>query len=289
MQKSMTAFALDRVKIGNCSYQVVITSVNRKTFDLQLILPDALAHLCQDLRMALQKLGGRGAIICKATPIEMWEDGDLVKAMGLQHEQLTQIAKKLGYCERDVTFDLLLNHLQKMQKVEMPLQIEMDLWNAIFQKWDQERSREGAAIEQELEMRALHIRALCHDFNEKLSLITPGIAEEMANLAARYTESGATGLSGAIEQHQYIAAAMTLLEKSDPAEELARLGFHIESFLKRLKGEAESGKFLELLLGECQREASTLSAKVRSSLLSAIAVEIKYEIEKMKEQVLNLV
>ncbi len=87
--------------------------------------------------------------------------------------------------------------------------------------------------------------------------------------------------------------AALLAERSDVSEELARLRSHVEQFQKLLAGAGETGKKLDFLLQEMQREANTLLSKTpgvesEGLAITGLALEVKSDIEKLREQAQNV-
>ena len=101
-------------------------------------------------------------------------------------------------------------------------------------------------------------------------------------------------LSGVqIDPARLAQEAALLAERSDVSEELARLRSHVEQFQKLLSGAGETGKKLDFLLQEMQREANTLLSKTpgveaEGLAITTLALEIKSDIEKLREQALNI-
>jgi len=122
-----------------------------------------------------------------------------------------------------------------------------------------------------------------------------GLATTLRPAFARRLESRLKELLGGtgIEPQRLAQEAALLAERSDVSEELDRLRSHLQQFGKLLDGAGELGKKLDFLLQEMQREANTLLSKtpgVESEALeiTGLALEIKAEIEKLREQVQNI-
>jgi uncharacterized protein (TIGR00255 family) len=151
------------------------------------------------------------------------------------------------------------------------------------------------------EMRRAEGRHLVADLRERLGRITEqaeqvrGLAVSLRPAFARRLEARLKELLGdsAIDQARLAQEAALLAERSDISEELDRLRSHLQQFTKLLDGAGELGKKLDFLLQEMHREANTMLSKtpgVESEALAitGISLEIKAEIEKLREQVQNI-
>ncbi len=121
------------------------------------------------------------------------------------------------------------------------------------------------------------------------------LAEKMRPAFAKRLETRIRELlgDGALDPSRLAQEAAILAERSDVAEELARLASHISQFAKLLDSAGEAGKKLDFLLQEMQREANTLLSKTpgveaEGLQVTSLALEIKSEIEKLREQVQNI-
>jgi uncharacterized protein (TIGR00255 family) len=121
------------------------------------------------------------------------------------------------------------------------------------------------------------------------------LAEKMRPAFAKRLETRIHELlgDGALDPSRLAQEAAILAERSDVAEELARLASHISQFAKLLDSAGEAGKKLDFLLQEMQREANTLLSKTpgveaEGLQVTSLALEIKSEIEKLREQVQNI-
>jgi uncharacterized protein (TIGR00255 family) len=96
------------------------------------------------------------------------------------------------------------------------------------------------------------------------------------------------GEDATIDQARVAQEAALLAERSDITEELVRLGSHREKFLQIMAAEGPLGRKLEFLLQEMHRETNTIGAKAQDAPVSQMVVEIKSELERMREQLQNV-
>jgi uncharacterized protein (TIGR00255 family) len=154
-------------------------------------------------------------------------------------------------------------------------------------KLDDMRHTEGRHLAEELRSRLAKIGEQAEKVRELAVSLTPAFARRLQN---RLKEL----LSGSgIEPARLAQEAALLAERSDISEELDRLRSHLQQFAKLLDGAGELGKKLDFLLQEMHREANTMLSKtpgVESEALTitALSLEIRAEIEKLREQVQNI-
>ncbi|MCX8016665.1 MAG: YicC family protein, partial [Rhodocyclaceae bacterium] len=154
------------------------------------------------------------------------------------------------------------------------------LCDAVLGEFLASRAREGARLAEALHERVGRMRAAVAKVEPTLPA---AIADYSERLAARLREAVAALDEERIRQEIGLFAA-----KIDVAEELARLGAHLDEVERVLAQGGAVGKRLDFLMQELNREANTLAAKSVSAAVTAVALELKLLIEQMREQVQNL-
>lgn len=149
---------------------------------------------------------------------------------------------------------------------------------------DQMREREGRALGRELSERLTSLRAMAEEARQ----LSGGAAERQLGrlrerLARLLADLGATPDAARLETELALLA-----DKGDVTEELVRLGSHCDQFETLLGDSAPVGRRLDFLLQEMSREANTLGSKSQDVKLSHLVVDIKSQLEKIKEQVQNV-
>lgn len=277
----MTGSFFGTISKGNHSFQVSIVSVNRKFFDLQLHAPDFLTSWNAPLRLLIQKVASRGAITVR---IHRLDTSQIKEDLRKKKILLEGVAQDLGYAPQEISFSLLLSTPYVQSSIEEILfcQSVSEQWQILIDGWDSERIKEGNKITSELLERIFRIEKLTRQVEKEQKEEIPLKAGQIARCAERYLSPGYT-------QEQFLSAAIELVAKAEPAEEVQRIFFHAERFKAALAKEPMCGKLLDFIAQELQREVTTLGAKVIGVEIVALIIEIKCEIEKIKEQVQNLV
>jgi uncharacterized protein YicC (UPF0701 family) len=152
------------------------------------------------------------------------------------------------------------------------------------------REREGARLADVLRERVAHLRALAAKAQPLLPAV---VARQRERFLERWNEAlAASGAANSVApqalQERALNEAAAFAIRIDVAEELARLGSHLDEIERLLDAGGELGKRLDFLIQELHREANTLGAKSAALELTAVSVDMKVAIEQMREQVQNL-
>ncbi len=290
MLKSMTGFGRTEQSVGDKTFLIDIKSLNGKQFELNLKMPAFLKPFEFDIRKVLSDGLVRGSIDCtinlketgNAKPITI--NTDLAKAY---YKPLIQLASELNLETTD-----LLSTILKLPEVITPSsdtltdeewsQFKMALAQAI-DNLNAHREQEGKSLKQELILRINNIVAqqqnvMSLEPNRKVK-IREGIAKLLEENVGKENYDG-----NRLEQE-----LIYYIEKIDITEEQVRLKNHCEYFDTILNEEEESkGKKLSFILQEIGREINTTGAKAYDAAIQKNVVLMKDELEKAKEQVLNV-
>jgi len=296
---SMTGYAQARGQANGWGLRVSVKSVNHRFLDLRLRMPEGFDLYESRIRQLLRDHIVRGHVDVTvnfdaqdATAVQV--NQQLVAAYLSAAEELRQKTK--AATGMDVVGLLRLPGVIGGTGPAVPDSEEQqeDLWQAIsaslqeaLLKLDDMRRSEGAHLVKTLRGRISTIAEQAAQVETLTITLRPAFARR---LQARLQEV----LGGAgIDPARLAQEAALLAERSDISEELERLRSHLRQFTKLLDGAGEVGKKLDFLLQEMQREANTMLSKtpgVESEALAitGLALEVKSEIEKLREQVQNI-
>jgi uncharacterized protein (TIGR00255 family) len=294
--KSMTGYAQARAVESGWSLRVTIRAVNHRFLDLHLRIPEGFEPLEPRIRQILRERVRRGHLDFTlhyelAGPAAVGVNHDVAaaylkavnslrKEFGIQTEpDLASILRLPGVIGAAATS--VEGELERLESV-----VARCLSEAL-DKLDRMREQEASHLREEMSARLRHIAAL----DAQLEALAEGARPAFAKrLAARLQELlGEVPLDPArLAQEASIAA-----ERSDVSEELARLRSHVQQFESLLAGASDVGKKLDFLLQEMQRESNTLLSKTPGNDaeglgITRLGLEIKSEIEKLREQVQNI-
>ena len=295
--RSMTGFAQSSVQEEGFSLSLSLRSVNHRTLDLHFNLPDQLCHLEPALRREVAAFRPRGHLQIRvsleqaaaATPAVNEALADkyidlfrrLAERSGISLETAMQALPQLPGV---VSF----NNLTATQPVSSAVEsVVLRAVREALRDWDAMRAREGSLIEDELRCRSGAISVSVERLQTLRDQMLP-VAQ--AKLRERLQEWLG---QDAIDAARLAQEAAVLAERTDVSEEILRLKAHLAQFPETLGSDAEVGKKLDFLLQEIQREVNTLLAKTtglgESGLsMTQAALDIKGEVEKLREQVQNL-
>ena len=295
----MTGYATVRSEHQGWSIRVSVKSVNHRFLDVKLRLPESLEPYEIRLRQAVRDRIHRGHVDIhvsvepgKAAPVHV--NQELLRAYLRAADELRQQTK--AKAELDLVSLLRLPGVigglalelldSEEEQEEFGKILETQLREALG-KMDEMRRAEGRHLSEELRERTMRIGTLVEQVRGLVETLRPSFARR---LDSRLKDL----LSGnSIDPARLAQEAALLAERSDISEELDRLRSHLQQFAQLLDSAGELGKKLDFLLQEMQREANTMLSKtpgVESEALAimGIALEIKAEIEKLREQVQNI-
>lgn len=146
------------------------------------------------------------------------------------------------------------------------------------------RKKEGQSLHQDISARMRTIR----DLNDQLARHRDDVrAELLASYQQRVQEIAAVAGTD-VSQDRIAQEVVVMVEKGDIAEELTRLGHHLDQTEKAIGGREAAGKKLDFLSQEMLREINTMGSKSRSAAIRTLVVELKTELERIREQVQNV-
>jgi uncharacterized protein (TIGR00255 family) len=269
---------------------VEIQSINRKHFEAQVHLPKELSRFEIDVRKWVSESVFRGQISVRLqwTPSrEMLEASlpDLAVLKGVQ-EGFLHLAKGLGLESKQIDLPLILEHAPEKERTGLVQEEAVEALQACV----------GKALEALSQMRAKEGKALVSDIQRRLEEIQKKSCqvEELSKLAPermreKWLEKMESLFPKGADLDERIAREVALLaERIDITEELIRLKSHFAQFEECLKASGPVGKKMEFVVQEIGREINTLGAKSSEAKISYLVVEMKTELEKIREQVQNI-
>lgn len=290
MLKSMTGFGRAEKSVGNKTFLVDIKSLNGKQFELQLKLPAFLKPFEFDIRGILSSRLGRGSVDCmislkdtgSAKPVTI--NTDLARAY---YQPLAELSAALNLDPSHI-----LSTLVKLPEVITPSSdtLTSEEWNEFEQvllsaaeDLNIHRLDEGKSLEEDLRVRIQNIQKL----QEEVIRLEPLRQVKIRDGITRLLEEN-------VGRENYDANRLEqeliyYIEKIDISEEQVRLRNHCDYFLSVLgENEDSKGKKLSFILQEIGREINTTGSKAYDSTIQKCVVLMKDELEKAKEQVLNV-
>lgn len=290
MIKSMTGYGIAVFDSGNTKYTVEIKSLNSKFLELSLRLPKSLSDKEFQLRTDCSKQIERGKVNFTITAEQA---ASVVKAAGIDttllrhyYAQLKEVSTELGELSGNL-LQLVLG-LPEVVKYEEET-VSEDEWkvvektvNQALAAFQQFRSNEGGVLENDIRQRIGLIMT-------NLKLIESEEPKRVPLIKERLNQylSEAVGREG-IDQNRFEQELIYFIDRLDITEEKVRLKSHCDYFLETLKSADANGKKLGFISQEIGREINTIGSKANDAAIQKLVVTMKEELEKIKEQLLNV-
>ncbi len=292
MIRSMTGFGDASSHVGNVAYSVEVRSVNNKFLKTTIRVPERLASLEPELEQMIRAVVSRGSVTLTVTCSESGEAAAHTVNAAALRRYAEQIAGALG---------VQVGTLNLAQLVSLPgvLQPPGDEESRLHTARDAIRPLVNLAMEHLIQMRTREGVALTDDLTGHLDLIGERLSrlQEIApRVVVDYERRLKARMEALLGEAEVITEPETLVreiavyaEKTDIAEELARLGEHLRHFKDLLASTEERplGRTLDFLSQELLREANTIASKSPDAEMSRLIVEIKGSIDRIKEQAAN--
>ena len=295
MINSMTGFGR---AAGSMSprYGVAVTvkSVNHRFLEVGVRLPEFLWELESTVRAIVSETFSRGKtdIVIRVQRTSQPEYNVRINTQiaNTVVPQLRGIADELGLGSTFSGSDLLrVPDLLQVEAIESEI---TDEEREALSKTVREalaaaqsmRSKEGETLRTDISSRLATIR----DLQQKLAAHREEIRAELLTAFRQRVQEIATSAGIEVAEERIAQEVVMMIEKGDIAEELTRLTHHVEQMEKAIAGSEAAGKKLDFLSQEMLREINTMGSKSRSAALRTLVVELKTEVERIREQVQNV-
>lgn len=291
MVKSMTGYGRAEDTLNGCTITVELRSVNNRYLDCNVRMPRLYLFAEETIKSRVQNTISRGKVDVFVTLDST--GGEQVQVSVNQpladgyYAALTQLAERYGL-SKDISVSLLSRFPDVLlaekaeEDVEQRAQDICSVLDRALADFDQMRTREGARLEADVLSRAARIEELVGKVEERSPQT---VAEYRAKLEARMNEV----LSNTqLDPARILTEAAIFADKVAVDEETVRLRSHIGQLRHMLEQGGTTGRKLDFLIQEFNREANTIGSKCNDVETARMVVDIKAEIEKIREQVQNL-
>ena len=291
MIKSMTGFGRSTYENEGREYIVEIKSVNNRFNDVNIKMPRNLNYLEDKIRKEILNNISRGKV---EVSIQLNNNSDLGKKINLN----TDIAKKYIEELKKLTQETsIIDNINIMDVAKFPdvlnirineeaeEVIQKELFTALegaINSFLDMRQKEGSKIKVDLENRIEVIKQKI----EQISSISAGLVDEyIVKLETRIKELLKTDV---VDQTRLAQEVVIYSDKCSVEEEITRLKSHISQFLNLLNENIAIGKKLDFLIQEMNRETNTIGSKANNLEITNFVVDIKTELENIREQIQNI-
>ncbi|KEQ29818.1 YicC/YloC family endoribonuclease [Pedobacter antarcticus] len=287
----MTGFGLASTDQDNTKFAVEIKSLNSKFLELNLKLPRAFADKELLLRNICSKDIERGKVNVSIS-IERSEEnlkGATINAALLSkyYKQLEAINVDLGANSNNLlqavlSFPDVISYTEEVVN-EGEWDVLQTTFQAALKSFNQFRETEGAVLKEDLELRIQNILSFFRQVEELAPLRIPQIRARLN----QFLEEHAGKIN--VDQNRLEQELIYYIDKLDITEEKIRLQSHCNYFIETLKSKDANGKKLGFISQEIGREINTMGAKANDAQIQQLVVGMKEELEKIKEQLLNVI
>ena len=290
MIKSMTGFGRAKFEQNGREYTVEIKSVNHKYSDISIKMPRTISYLEEKVKKEISKAISRGKVDVSIT---LENNSEIGKSVRLNTELAKEYVKELRrLCDEarleeniSATEIVKLPEVLKLQSNEEDETIEKELIQTVTlatNNFVDMRQKEGVSIAEDLKKRIKKI----DEQISKISEYSTGLVEEyVVKLEERIKELLKTDI---IDEARLAQEVVIYSDKCSVEEELTRLKSYVKQFLELLETDEPCGKKLDFIIQEMNRETNTIGSKSGSLDITNLVIEIKTEIENVREQIQNI-
>ncbi len=291
MIKSMTGYGRGQQIIDGREITVEIKSVNHRYFEFSARVPRAYGYLEEKLKSFVQNKVSRGKVDVGVTIFN-------IEGKDAQIEVNQSIA--VGYIDAlrkanetiGLTDDLALSQLIRLPDIFNVVKTTEDeevIWNLVKTVADEAlnnfvsmRETEGQKMKDDIKSRLAYISELVEKVEKRSPLVTEAYRERLYNKISEILNDKK------IDEQRILTEAAIFSEKTAVDEETVRLKSHIHQFTELLDSTESVGRKLDFLIQEFNRESNTIGSKAQDVEITRIVVELKSEIEKIREQIQNI-
>ncbi|MBL7966570.1 MAG: YicC family protein [Prolixibacteraceae bacterium] len=290
MIRSMTGFGKTEFEVGNKKITLEIKSLNSKQLDINTRVPALYREKDIEIRRLISEMLIRGKVDFALYLDNLGtESTSKINAAIVKdyHRQLSEVYRDLNL---EVNESIMQTIMRLPDTVKMTYEeLDETEWLVVrenlvktLDELNRFRDQEGQALRIDIESNIKNILDL-------LAQVDPHENQRMDNVKARILESlEALQLNGNMDKNRFEQELIYYMEKLDINEEKVRLANHCSYFTETMNEDEPSGRKLGFIAQEIGREINTLGSKANESNLQRIVVQMKDNLEKVKEQVLNV-
>lgn len=291
MMKSMTGFGRAEVTEGDYKFTVEIKSVNHRYLDTNIKMPKKFSFFESSIRNLLKQYMQRGKVDVFIS-YEDYSEGNVCikynKEIAAEyHKYLQEMAEQFGL-ENDIRVSTLSRYPEVFTMEEQTID-EKTLWNVLEKALKQAaegfvetRIKEGEALKNDLLNKLDGMLSHVDYIEERSPQVVGEYRAKLEEKVKEFLESSQ------IDENRILTEVTIFADKTCVDEETVRLRSHIEATKRALEEGDGIGRKLDFIAQEMNREANTILSKVSSLDISDHAIELKTEIEKVREQIQNI-
>jgi uncharacterized protein (TIGR00255 family) len=293
MINSMTGYGEAQGESNGISYAVTIKTVNNRYFKTAVKLPELAAFLEEDIEKLLRKNLSRGTVNyvlrLKEAPVDVLFDIDEA-ALRAVSQKLNRVKSSDGI-EGTIELGNLLNlpgvirpASPDAEQIEQIRAVVLRISQEALDKLKQMRAVEGGFLEADLKK---HCKAIEHDI-EQINARTPIVLQKYTEKLKKRVNELLAHAELKLDEESLVREVALFADRSDISEEIARLDSHLQQFAQCCQANDQAGRRLDFISQEMLREANTIASKASDTEITSFVVDIKCQIDRIKEQVQNV-
>lgn len=292
MLRSMTGYSKTQIADDNVSFDVEIRSLNSRFKDIRINIPYEIRPLEDGIRRAVMKRIKRGRIdltirITKGkveTEYEVIVNHSLIDSYLNALKEISDrfnVEVKPTLENLAVLKDAITIEAREVE-IETIQEIIVKLIEDALDELDKMKLKEGAEIEEDLNKRLKSIETLIDAIEARAPIVVENFRERLKKRISEFLSDYEP------DENRLLQEVAIFSDRSDISEEITRLRSHIKQMKEAMAMDDAVGRRLDFLIQEMNREANTISSKSGDALISQKVVDIKAELEKMREQIQNI-
>lgn len=288
--KSMTGYGRATAAWGTATLTVQVSSVNRRTLDLTVLLPAGGEMLEMDVCEAVRRYAARGKVMVRVelsgsagSSTIVWDDASVQAT--LRRLQALAEAQGLAFAPNPEVIWLVANAHRQNGLVfdgESARDTVLDALEEALRTFAAMRAKEGEALLIDFLGRHASLQQLVDAIATRAPEVAPAYREV---LLKRLREAG---LELDPSDDRVLREIALFADRCDVTEEITRLRSHLDQFAALLRGDGEIGRKCEFLLQEMGREVNTIGSKANDLTIARHVIELKNELERVREQIANV-
>jgi len=291
MIKSMTGYGRAHEIVDGRDILVEIRSVNHRYNEFSSRVPRAYGYLDEKLKSLLQESVSRGKVEVSVLINNLDGKDALIEVnKSIAHGYISALRKVNE--ELNLNDDLNLSILSRFSdifNVTKTVEDEEEIWNSVkqvavlaFKSFIDMREREGSKLKEDLINRLAKIKVSVKSIEDFMPTISENYRSRLYNKIAEILEERT------IEEQRILTEVAIFSEKIAVDEETVRLYSHLEQFNDLLNESNPIGRKLDFLVQEINREVNTIGSKAQGLDVTKIVIDLKSELEKIREQIQNI-
>ena len=292
MIKSMTAFAVAENTVGHLTVAAEIRSYNSRQLDIFLRIPAAYQPLEDKIKTLIADRVTRGRVEIRVQIDDSSEAAseleiDFSRAQALV-SAFNELKSHFGF-KNDITLDMLISAggliktVEKVQKEDIIWPVVRDCIQRALDDCEAMRQKEGDFIAADFEHRLRFINSCLEQIHKNSQGLLVHYQQRLKERIAQLTQN-----SVELDPARIAQEAAFLADRSDISEEIVRAKSHLNQFKQMMNAIEPAGRKLNFLLQELNREFNTMSSKICNADVAHLIIDVRSELEKIREQIQNV-